>query len=50
MSRGKKLEVQLFGGTIERAKRSLGFSPFYEDSIVNIKIIYITKLQRKKTY
>lgn len=30
MSRGKKLEVQLFGGTIERAKRSLGFPPLTE--------------------
>lgn len=26
---GKKIEVQLFGGTIERAKRSLGVSPFF---------------------
>ena len=34
----RKLEVQLFGGTIERAKRSLGV-PFDEDSIVNKMII-----------
>ena len=34
---GKKIEVQLFGGTIERRNVPLGF-PSYEDSIVN-KII-----------
>ena len=42
---GKKLEVQLFGGTIERGKFPWA-PPFYEDSTVNRMKIYFTKLRR----
>ena len=33
---GKKLEVQLFGGTIERAKRSLGVPLFRRGHVIDL--------------